>query len=159
MGIKLDWNYEKKFVDTSMPDYIPKALNKFQHPKPSTPQHAPATVAPIKYGAKIQYTEKDMSPPLSEDRIKRIQDIVGTLLYYARAVDPTMAATLSSIASRQTKATAKLEDKVTQLLDYCATHPHAGVRYVASDMVLNVHSDASYLSEPDGRSLLNESTA
>jgi len=32
-------------------------------------------------------------------------------------------------------------------LDYLATHPDAVVRYYASDMILNIHSDASYLSE------------
>ena len=41
---------------------------------------------------------------------------------------------------------------VVQLLNYCATHPNAVVRFHASDMVLWVESDASYLSEPKGRS-------
>lgn len=85
------------------------------------------------------------------ERIRRIQDILRTLVYYARAVDPTLSATLSSIASRQTKGTQKLEEEITQLLDYYATYPNSGVRYVASDMLLNVHSDALYLPEPDGR--------
>ena len=43
---------------------------------------------------------------------------------------------------------------MTQLLDYLYTHKDATIRYVASDMVLNVHSDASYLSEPKARSRL-----
>ena len=63
-----------------------------------------------------------------------------------------MAATLSSIATRQSKATTNLEEEVNQFLDYCATHPNAGVRFVASDMILAMHSDASYLSEPDSKS-------
>ena len=33
-----------------------------------------------------------------------------------------------------------------------ATHPDATIRYYASDMILNVHSDASYLSVPNARS-------
>ena len=32
------------------------------------------------------------------------------------------------------------------------THPDAKIRYHASDMILNVHSDASYLSAPKARS-------
>jgi hypothetical protein len=32
------------------------------------------------------------------------------------------------------------------------THPDAIIRYHASDMILNVHSDASYLSTPKARS-------
>ena len=37
-------------------------------------------------------------------------------------------------------------------MDYCATHPDARVRYVASDMILALHSDASHLSEPESKS-------
>ena len=37
-------------------------------------------------------------------------------------------------------------------LDYMATHPNAKIRYYASDMVLNVLSDASYLSAPNAQS-------
>ncbi len=43
-------------------------------------------------------------------------------------------------------------EKAKQLLDYLATHPNATIRYHASDMIMNVHSDASYLSELDARS-------
>ena len=45
-----------------------------------------------------------------------------------------------------------LEEEVSHFLDYCATHPNAGVRFIASDMVLTFHSDAPYLSEPASRS-------
>ena len=54
---------------------------------------------------------------------------------------------LSSIASEQTKATKITKCKVRQFLDYLATCPDAQVKYNASDMILNIHSDASYLSE------------
>ena len=37
-------------------------------------------------------------------------------------------------------------------MDYCATHPNAGIRFVASDMILAIHSDMSYQSEPDSKS-------
>ena len=46
----------------------------------------------------------------------------------------------------------KTEEKVKQLLDYLATLPDAKVRFYASGTILNVHSDASYLSEPGARS-------
>ena len=63
------------------------------------------------------------------------------LLYYACAVDSTMLVAFGSIASAaHTAATAQA---VTQLLNYCATHPDAVIRFHASDMVLHVHSDAS----------------
>ena len=42
--------------------------------------------------------------------------------------------------------------RVRQLLDYMATHPEAKIRFWVSDMILNVHSDASYLSSAKDRS-------
>ena len=104
-SIQLEWNYDKGYVENHMPGYISKALVKFQHPHPKKTQHAPATAVPIVYGAKVQEVQQDNSPPLTLERIRRIQDIVGTLVYYARAVDPTLSATLSSITSRKTKGT------------------------------------------------------
>lgn len=43
-------------------------------------------------------------------------------------------------------------DAVTQLLNYCATHPDAVVRFTESDMKLDVISDASFLTVPKARS-------
>ena len=100
----------------------------------------------------MQTTEGDTSPALSAKRVRHIEDVVGSFAWYGRACDPTMLATLSSIAGRQAKGTEQLEEEVKQFLDYCASHPNAGVRFVASDMLLAVHSDASYLSEPGSKS-------
>jgi hypothetical protein len=60
--------------------------------------------------------------------------------------------TLSTIAHEQTKATEKTDMSVNHMLDYCATHPDATIRFRASDMILNIHSDASYLNAPEARS-------
>ena len=94
----------------------------------------------------------DNTPVLPPKEITRIQQIVGTLLYYARAIDSTMRVALGAIASAQTKGTQATAIAVTQLLNYCASHPEATVRFYASDMVLMVHSDASYLTESEARS-------
>ena len=96
--------------------------------------------------------EKDTSSAISPACIKRIQDVVGTFAWYSRAVYSTMAATMSYIASRQSEGTENMEKEVNQFLDYCATHPNDRVRFVASDMMLTLHSDASYLSEPESKS-------
>jgi hypothetical protein len=63
-----------------------------------------------------------------------------------------MLVALGTLASAQTKGTEATAQAITQLLNYCATHPDATVRYNASDMYLHVHSDASYLSETKARS-------
>ena len=94
----------------------------------------------------------DTSPKLSPEDIKRVQNIVGTLLYYSRAVGSTLATVLSNIASQQANGTEETMKACHQLLDYVASHPNTVLRYLASDMILAVHSDASYLSEPKARS-------
>ena len=82
-GIHLDWNYKKGYVNTSMPGYIDKARHKYQHTMPKRPVNAPAKFKPIQYGAKVQIADVDTSPQLAKERIRHIQDVVGTLLYYA----------------------------------------------------------------------------
>ena len=47
----------------------------------------------------------DDSAKLSPREIKHIQQIVGTFLLYARAVDPTMLMALSTIATEQSQGT------------------------------------------------------
>jgi hypothetical protein len=75
-------------------------------------------------------------------------------LYYARAVDPTVLMPPNDIATEQTKATEKTQAATNQMLDYLVTHQDATIRYRASDMVLHIHSDASYLSVSNARSRL-----
>jgi hypothetical protein len=43
-------------------------------------------------------------------------------------------------------------EKANQLLDYLATNPDATIWFRVSDMIMNVHSDASYLSEANAQS-------
>ncbi len=86
-GIKLTWDYKQLHVDCSMPGYINKALKKFQNPMPMAPQDAPYAAAPIQYGAKVQQIKTNTTFPLSPTELKRVQDIIGTLLYCAQVVD------------------------------------------------------------------------
>ncbi len=117
------------------------------------PQHCPYTPAPRQYGADAQAPlPNNISPKLSTDKIKEIQCIIGSSLYYARAVDSTVLMALSSIASKQTKGTMNTMDKAKQFLDYLATHLDATIQFRESDMILNIHSNASYLSEANAQS-------
>ena len=151
-GITLDWDYEKRHVDLSMPGYIKKLLQRFQH-ECRKAQHSPLYCPPKKYGADAQLPlPSDDSPKLDKAGITRIQQIIGAILYYARCVDITLLMTLSTIAHEQSKATEKTNISVHQMLDYCATHPNATIRFRASDMILNIHSDAAYLNAPNARS-------
>ena len=59
---------------------------------------------------------------------------------------------LSAIAAQQSAPTEETLARVNQFLDYMWTHPDAKIRNRASNMILSVHSDASYLSAPKARS-------
>jgi hypothetical protein len=55
---------------------------------------------------------------------------------------------LGMIAMEQTKATEMTMAQSSQLLDYLlAYHVDAKIRFYASEMILNIHSDAFYLAE------------
>jgi len=152
-GITLKWDYKKRTLDTSMPGSIKKILFKFGHPPPNRPQHSPHAAPIPQYGAKQQVTpEPDDSPALSDTAQKRVQQIIGSLLFPARAVDSTLLTALSTIASQQAAPTENTTKAINHLLDYCHTHPDATICYFASEMILQIHSDSSYLTEPKARS-------
>jgi hypothetical protein len=82
------------------------------------------------YGTNPQLTEpEDETAPLPPDGIKQLQQITGTLLYYARAVDPTMLVALRTISAQQANGTEATANAIIQLLNYCATHPVSTIRY------------------------------
>ena len=107
---------------------------------------------PVRYGKDSNLTiPEEILPPAAEDEKEYIQRVLGSFLYYAHAIDLTILHALSAIASEQAKPTKQTMARVQQLLDYMATNPNTVVRYYASDMILNLHSDASYLSAGQGR--------
>jgi hypothetical protein len=90
------------------------------------------------------------SPPLSTEGVKRIQGIIGTLLYYAHAVDIKLVATLSTLSSQQATATEATNVAMNQLLDFLAMYPDNGTTYCASNMVLYAHTNTGFHNESKG---------
>jgi hypothetical protein len=116
-GISLDWYYKNKKVDLSMPGYIANALHKFQHKQPERPQHAVYPARTPQYGYKVRLTPAVLdSLTLTPQGIKRIQQVVGALLYYGRAIYGTIMMATSSLASQQATATEDTEAKLVYLL-------------------------------------------
>ena len=154
-GLQIDWNYSKAYADISMPGYIEACLARFQHSKPSKPQHSPHHHNPVVFGPKgtRQYAnKKDDSLYLDKKGTKYVQSVTGSLLYYARAIDSTILPALNEIASQQAKPTEYTMSKCKRLLDFVATFPAVYVRFYASDMLLKVDTDAAYLVMPKSRS-------
>ncbi len=89
-----------------MPGYIKRQLLKYKHVVAPRPQHCPYSPEPRKYGTEAQAPlPPDTMRKLDKDKIKKIQKIVGSILYYARAVDMMVLMALSTIASKQTTTT------------------------------------------------------
>ena len=131
-GISLDCDYVNRWVDISMPGYIKKMMQEYGHVIPTRLQMCPYSPEPKKIGSEAQAPlPTNESPKLDEKGIKRIQQIVGSILYYARTVDMTVLVALSTIAIDQTKATKQTMDRCIQLLDYLARNQNEKVRFHA----------------------------
>jgi hypothetical protein len=137
-GMILKWDYKHRTCDISMPGYVSNVLSKFEHDAPKHPQHTPSRYVTPVYGAKTQHATKDETPPLIAQQCLTIQKVTGSILYYARAVDPTVPMPLNDIATEQTKANEKTQAATNQMLDYLATHPDATIRHHSSDMLLQI---------------------
>ena len=135
-----------------MDGYILDLRNKYQHMQPKKPQYSPHKHRPIDHEATQQLVQPtDTIPPLNEKRIKRIQGIVGYLLYVGRAVNSKLPVALSAIGAQQAAATEDTAAVIEQLLDYVATYPNDGILFRKSDMILAANADAGFLNQSRAR--------
>jgi hypothetical protein len=138
-----------------MNGYVSNLRQRFSHKMPKPPQCSPYNAHKKVYGAAAQNTiVPDDTAKLNDEQIKLIKQVIGVCLYYDRVVDNTILPAHNAIASEQSNGTKRTMKKTIQLLDYLVTQPSAKVQFRASSMILNIHSDASYLSEPQVRSIL-----
>ena len=108
----------------------------------------------IDYGAKKQIVQPaDTSPSLDDKEIKRVQGIVGALLYVGRAVNNKLLVAFIAIVSQQAVATKETAEAIEQLLDYVATYPGDGILFQKSYMILASHADAGFINESKARSI------
>ncbi len=152
-GINIKWDNVGCPCHISMPDYIKNLLIKFKHPWHTKPRCSPYKCLLIAYSAKAQLTpEVDTSDLLDNHHKRRIQEIVGSLLYYAQAVDNKVLVAASSVAARQSYDTVATEQAVHLLLDYVAPYPSDGIIYQSRDMILCAHANAMFLNKTNSHS-------
>lgn len=154
-GYTFDWNYKKGYVDVAMPGHVQAALIKLKYIINKYPEYAPFDFVPIIYGKKgsQQYSDNpDTSPYLNAEETKLVQSIVGTFLYYGRALDGTILPALNTIGTQQAKPTKQTMKRCQRLMDSVNTYSNAFLRFYASDMVLHIDTDAAYLVLPKARS-------
>jgi hypothetical protein len=153
LGMKIDHDTQQHTLTISLPGYIDRALRVLGITKSEKPVNNPIKYTPPVYGTNLtQSVYEDTSPPLDAISTKRIQKIVGLLLYYARIIDSTMIVAVTKLASQQAAPTIETQIAADLLLQYAAWHPNAQVVFKKSTMQLEISSDASYLSETKSRS-------
>jgi hypothetical protein len=154
LGLDIAIDRQQRHVTLTMPGYIKKLLKRIR-PNGIKGARTPSIYSPPNYKhATAQTATVDATPLATLEQQKELQVVVGTLLYYARTVDPSILTVVHELGSVQ--AAPSLQDmlKMERLLQYTSVHQHHGLRFHASNMQLQIQSDASYLSRTKARSVL-----
>ena len=114
-------------------------------------KHTPCDPEPIQHGAKTQLTSIDITTPLNKEK-KSHQQILGSLLYYARIIDLTMLISANDLTIESTKYVTTARNKMSTLIYYLAINPNTAMAHKKSDMMLKMYSDGSCLSATNARS-------
>ena len=156
LGLHIDWNYapiyKNSTCEVSIPNYYTDAAIRFGIDCTAnvfTPEICPDRNYRSPDSQQIVFDE---SPPLGPAGAKTLQEIVGVMLYAARAVDGMKLLPCSHLSSAQSCPTQKDLDAAHILLRNAATFPNPTLVFRPSDMVLRIIGDASYNSESGARS-------
>jgi hypothetical protein len=154
LGMATRINRQKRHVTLTMPGYIEKLLKRVR-PNGIKGAQTPAVYHPPNFKhAGTQAATVDLSPPASLVEKQLLQSVIGTLLYYTRAVDPSICMAVHELATNQSQPTMQDMNKMDRILQYVSIHQNMGIRYYASNMQCNMLSDTSYLSRPRTRSVM-----
>ena len=109
-----------------MATYVHHQLVRYDHPRTKRLQRNPYAPASAVYSRKAQEIPEPKEKNLLDAKGKlRVQQVVGSFLYYAPAVDLKALASLSEIASQQAALTENTTKKFNHFLDYMASNPDA----------------------------------
>ena len=73
-------------------------------------------------------------------------------MYYARLVHNIIFVGLRAIGAQQASATEQTAAAINQILDHVAKYPNDGITYLASEMILEAHSDYGFNNNSKARS-------
>jgi hypothetical protein len=153
LGMDIAINRLQRHVTLTMPKYIDRLMCKVR-PDGIKGSNTPAVYSPPNYANPgAQKATVDNSQLASEDDKKLLQSVVGTLLYYSRAVDPSICTAVHELGSIQSSPSLNDMKKMEKLLQYVSKHRNMGIRFYASSMLLQCMSDASFLCRPRARSV------
>jgi hypothetical protein len=116
LGMTIRHDKVANTISLSMPGSIPKVLARFKNWLGSSTAASPGVYKAPAYGVKIQQPVQDDTLPLSAADKTTLQEVVGSILYYARAVDPTMLTICNTISSEQAMPTEAVKAQAAHLL-------------------------------------------
>ena len=120
-------------------------LHKLQHEPSTICQDSPHSWFKPAYGAKVKCAyDEDNSPILPPNKINKIHQKYGILLYYGVNVDLTKLVSLGSISSPWSKSTYHTSDDMKLLMEYSIYEPDVSIHYHTSDIVLHAHINAPH---------------
>ena len=134
-----------------MPNFVSKTLNKLKYKPKKKKQLAPHgwTIPIYRKNHQFAKASDTTSPILDKNGKTRVQSVVGSFLYYARAINNTILPALIEISFMQSQPT---ENTHKILLDYLHTYKDTKIRCYRSDMKLHVDSNTAYLVAPKAKS-------
>ena len=148
LGFTISHDRQARTIALSMPSYIPNMLARFR-PEGVPPARSPSIYTPPSYGSSApQLSPTDTSAPASPAQIEELPQAIGSLLYYARALDCTMLPAVTTLSSLQSAPTLNVIAKLNRLLGYCSAFPDHQLIFRPSRVLLQTHSDASFNSLP-----------
>jgi len=107
-------------------------------------------IAPV-YGQAKQYSEVDQSTPLTLEEIKRLQQIIGCVLFMAFAVRYDIVPAVCIVSAMQGEPTKKVLEAAHHILRYLKKYPKRGVTFYPSNYKFIVYSDASQGADSKAR--------
>ena len=135
----------------SMPNYIPAMLSRL------CPSGCGSAASPATYTPPVPYPDPSipttLTTPATPAEKTWIQQVVGSLLFYARALDLSVLTAVCQLSSHQSTPTQHDLSSAHRLLNYVSSHrnPHKTIH--PSSMALWCCTDASYLSRPKSGSV------
>ena len=99
IGLALVWDYDNCTVDLTMLGYIACTLQRFDHsPHDHKMLPTPGSHRSMERASNLLFLA-DVTPVLDLIDKKRLQEVLGNLLYYARAIEGTMLPALGTLAT------------------------------------------------------------
>ena len=137
-----------------MPNYVPKKLKDFYNPSHQnhnmsrTKHHHVFPIHKNLYLSRIH-------PSCQKNSQKYITDRMIFIILWT-GDQPICNKNPQHICDAKISTDKNADQDVKNFLGYCATHPDSKIRFFASKMILQVHSDTSNMDETKARSTASE---